>query len=303
MTHPLSGPGLPDEPVSQPGALDTEGPDATPDQAAYAVGLLATLRSDDGPIPDHVAARIDGVLAELRRSPIAATRDPADGATDGLGDEPGAQTALAPVTVLPTQRRTAGPSTRSFRWVAGAAAALVVVAGGAAVVRGGSGSGNVATSAGSSVSSPEADGSVSAAAPISKSGTAYRQDALESQASALVASPSTPDQVLQSVTPGAGVTPGPSGVRAETSLASGHYAGLLSAQSLAACIEQLTGSPGVTPIAVDQGTYEGKPANVVVLPAPDDPTRLEVWVVGPGCTKETAQLYEWRTIATPAPSP
>ena len=306
MTHTPSGAGLPDDAATEDVAASTAGPDATAEQTAYVVGLLSTLRTDDDPMPDHVASRIDGVLAELRRAGTPVTDSPHDMATAGLVEESDADRPVNPVTVLPTRDRASGPSSRAFRWVAGAAAALVVVAGGAAVLRSGSGSSSLATSAGSAETSAEAAAPRAAEVVIGTSGTPYRKDALASQAGSLVASAqgnsqSAPQSVVTDAPTtdtssgvGAGVTPQP---------APATSASLLSPQTLAACVEQLSGRPGVTPVAVDQGTYEGKPADIVVLPAPEDPTQLEVWVVGPGCTKETSLLYEWRTIPAPSASP
>ena len=59
MTDTTPGAGLPDERFGP----ETAGPEATAEQEAYVAGLLGSLRADDPEIPDHVAARIDGVLA------------------------------------------------------------------------------------------------------------------------------------------------------------------------------------------------------------------------------------------------
>lgn len=288
MTDDTAGTGLPDDRTG----LDTPGPEATPEQEAYAAGLLASLRADDPEIPDHVAARIDGVLAELRRTePIAAGAasalvDSDDAATSGAATTSGTDATVLP---MPTARRESG-TTRTFRWVAGAAAAVIVVAGGAAVIRGATGGSSSSTT---SLSAGDASSGGRNPAPIRSSGTDYSRAELASQASALVASASKGEQVPE-VAP---ATPEPAQTEGTGEQPAARM--LLSPDTLSACLEQLTGAPGATPVAVDQGTYEGKPADVVVLPSPDDPERLEVWVIGPGCTRENVQMYEFRTIPAP----
>jgi hypothetical protein len=287
VTDDTTGTGLPDDRTGP----DTPGPEATPEQEAYAAGLLASLRADDPEIPDHVAARIDGVLAELRRTePVAA------GAAGALVDSDDATTTVAgapagtdaTVLPMPAARRESG-TTRTFRWVAGAAAAVIVVAGGAAVIRGATGgSGNSTTS----LSAGDASGS-RGPAPIRSSGTDYSRAELAAQATALVASASKGEPAPE-VAP---ATPEPAQTEGTGEQPAARM--LLSPDTLPACLEQLTGAPGATPVAVDQGTYEGKPADIVVLPSPDDPQRLEVWVIGPGCTRENVQMYEFRTIPAP----
>jgi hypothetical protein len=291
VTDDTAGTGLPDDRTGP----DTPGPEATPEQEAYVAGLLASLRADDPEIPDHVAARIDGVLAELRRTePVAA------GGAGALvdSDDAAAGTAAAAVgtdaTVLPlpTARRESG-TTRTFRWVAGAAAAIVVVAGGAAVIRGTTGSSS--STSGAALSAGDASNGGRTPAPIRSSGTSYSKAELASQATALVASTTT-GQEQPEVAP---ATPDP----AQSDQAEQPTARmLLSPATLPACLEQLTGAPGAVPLAIDQGTYEGKPADVVVLPSPDDAARLEVWVIGPGCTRENVEMYEFRTIPAPGSS-
>ncbi|MFN8167934.1 MAG: hypothetical protein U0S36_04025 [Candidatus Nanopelagicales bacterium] len=271
---------------------DTPGPEATPEQEAFVSGLLGSLREDDPGIPDHVAARIDGVLAELARSSsgaVAAAGTGLAGAAALVDGEDQTSPAHGTVTVLPAPReRRPSATTRTFRWVAGAAAAIVVIGGGAAVIRGaGTGSSSSATSAGAAA--PEAGDPV----PIRSSGTEYSSQDLEAKAQRLVSGFSG---VPASGSDGSSGTPRVS--------ASGKVPGaLLRPETLADCIEQLTGRPGVVPIAVDQGTYDGKPADIVVLPSADDPTKLEVWAIGPGCTKDDSTLYEYRVISSPAPAP
>jgi hypothetical protein len=93
-----------------------------------------------------------------------------------------------------------------------------------------------------------------------------------------------------SAPPNAPLTP------ARPSLASAHPLptefGRLRGNTLALfdCISALTGSPAQTiPLAVDYADFNGKPAVVIVLPTPNNPTRADVWVVGPGCSAKDDQ--------------
>jgi hypothetical protein len=287
VTDRTPGAGDPVEPDTRFGP-ETPGPEATPEQEAHVAALLGSLRADDPEIPEHVAARIDGVLAELRRTepvplaglagavPLADSED-SDRAATGAG---------ADATVLPMPRRESSTS-RTFRWVAGAAAAVVVLGGGAAVLSGALGGGATSGSSVTAADSASGGGPV----PLRSTGTDYSSDALAAQAQSLVAEAAkggtTTPEIAPEATPDTAATDASGSPDART---------LLTSASVAACLEQLTGAPGATPVAIDQGTYEGKPADVVVLPSPDDPQRLEVWVIGPGCTRESVQLYEFRTI-------
>ncbi|MFD8619872.1 anti-sigma factor family protein [Streptomyces sp. NPDC059513] len=52
------------------------------------------------------------------------------------------------------------------------------------------------------------------------------------------------------------------------------------------CVQQATGR--TTPaLAVDEGTYQGKDAFLVVLPHPSDPTRVQAYVVAASCVDTT----------------
>ena len=53
-----------------------------------------------------------------------------------------------------------------------------------------------------------------------------------------------------------------------------------------------------TPVAVDLARFEGKPAALVVLPTPDDPAKVDAWVVGAGCGENgDAQVLYFRRVA------
>lgn len=281
---------------------DTEGPEATDEQDVFVRGLLASLRADDPAIPDHVAARLDAVLAEERRTapvPLGTARALTD-AEDASGT--GSATDLdsfAPVTVLPT--RSGGPSTRSFRVVLGLAAAAVVVVGGSALALQNLGSNGTSTSAGSLAAELDDSGRTVARS----SGTAYTSTSLAAQAGALVlaardsasgpvtastgeASPLTPESV-----PGAGTpTPGATSLDATSRV--------FTSDTLEICVRALSEGTQTQAVAADRGTYDGKPVDVVVIRTPEgDPTKLDVWVLRPGCGADSVATITVRRIDAP----
>jgi hypothetical protein len=54
--------------------------------------------------------------------------------------------------------------------------------------------------------------------------------------------------------------------------------------------------PGVVPLVVDHGTFEGKPADVVVVPTEGDATTVDVYVLQPGCATAVPLVFELATI-------
>jgi hypothetical protein len=69
--------------------------------------------------------------------------------------------------------------------------------------------------------------------------------------------------------------------------------------ALRPCVLAATGRPQVSPIAVDLGTYQGKPAAVVVLPNAKDPARVDVYVVDSTCTAGKGRVLESRQLPRP----
>jgi len=283
------------------GFADTPGPDATPEQDADVRALLGALRDADVPMPDDVWTRLAAVIAEEQRTALASGGPAAAASSDDDAMVPG----LAPVTVLPSaEERAARPSRSALRWVLGAAAAVVVVGGAYGVMHGVTGSTGISTSAGAASTAPEA--ASGAGTVVTASGTAYTTAGLQSQARALVASTvgrsaafGQKDQVTP--VPGTATQPlpttSPSGVGAPSTrngatLSADRLAALMPRDAaLTRCIDELSGVPGTRPVAIDVGTYNGKPALVVVLPSTDDPASLDVLVVPVNCTSsDFAQL-------------
>lgn len=279
---------------------DTPGPEATAEQETFVTGLLASLRTDDPGIPDDVARRLDAVLAEELRgsagavaaTPLVAVPPLAD-AADAADTADAAPAALPDnVSVLPQRSASRGPSTRSFKLVTGIAAATVLVAGAAVVSSGVLGGSAGDTSGGAPV----------AAAVIQDSGTAYSSKDLDTQAERLVdraytgnaeggaESPATPEATSQA-SPG---VPDPSITATDAAPPVP-----LTADSLVGCVDEITEGEGGEPLLVDQGSYDGKAAIVIVLPALDEAGSVDVWVVAAGCSTGTATIYDFRRLPTP----
>ena len=61
--------------------------------------------------------------------------------------------------------------------------------------------------------------------------------------------------------------------------------------ALAACGRILAGGVPTTPVAVDFGRFEGKPAVIFALPAIGHPSSLDIWVVRSSCSSANLDLY------------
>jgi hypothetical protein len=86
--------------------------------------------------------------------------------------------------------------------------------------------------------------------------------------------------------------PSPGTVESGTTYA----AAALPADTAAACVRALTEGDGSVAVAVDSGSYDGRPAIVVVVPPPDAPGSLDVFVVKPGCGTGAPDLLEFQRI-------
>ncbi|MBI1377952.1 MAG: hypothetical protein GC157_10810 [Frankiales bacterium] len=293
----------------------TPGPEATPDQDAHVRSLLGMLGPDDLPAPDDVVRRLDAVLDQERRhadaagGPGTATAS-TDGADDpagrgGTGDGGAQQEDTA--TVLPLdaaarRRRNLGV----LGWSSGAAAAILLFAGGFALIarpgltHGSADSGAVTTVAGGQPPTV-----------MSSSDTAYAPATLRSQVTSLVAGARTAaspaaagaqspaaapsDASAPAVAPESATSSSKAAFGADSSAPASGSAAPLTAGTLPACLVGL-GLPGATAVVVDHGTFEGKPADVVVVPDPEDATVLDVFVLHPGCDATTPLVYEYTTI-------
>ncbi|MEV4875731.1 anti-sigma factor family protein [Streptomyces cyaneofuscatus] len=149
-------------------------------------------------------------------------------------------------------------------------------------------------------SSPDSSGASAdrAAVSASESGThGYSQETLETQVQDLLAggagtdefsgqkqAPSTDEQAVPEAE-----TPGTKASRSPL---------IAPAVAVPPCVQQATGR--TTPaLAVDEGTYQGTDAFLVVLPHPSDPTRVQAYVVASSCV-DTAPGSTGRLLLTEA---
>lgn len=86
----------------------------------------------------------------------------------------------------------------------------------------------------------------------------------------------------------------------ETSIAvADALAPLRTPEGLASCLAGvLAGEPETTPLALDYAQFEGQPALAVLLPDPD-PAVVSVFLVGPGCSQDDAQVLHFVRVARP----
>lgn len=139
----------------------------------------------------------------------------------------------------------------------------------------------------------------------STTGTDYEVDELEQQVTTLVsrrsaftATATPPPEPTSSPTPADTAAP----TEVTTSpLASGSVAAdalrVDGPQAAQACLESYLGVAGIVPLAIDIGTWDGERAAVVVLPAEDDPSLAEVWVLDPDCAGPDDPLFYFATVS------
>jgi hypothetical protein len=271
------------DPDLVPAEGDTPGPFATPAQDADVRALLGTLRAEDVPMPDDVVRRINAAVVAER---VASTLPDSPAA---LVDADDAEAGGGSLTVLPTPQERRARSSRGFSMLLAAAAAVVVVVGVGAMVTRSGGLGGSTASGGAASAAPETAGG--AVGRVSDSGSAYSATGLSAQVKSLVGGQAP---AVSSPTSDTGSEPTPTGSRSALYAAAAPTGAVLDR-----CLQLLTTSATPpAPVAVDSGTYEGKPALVVVLPTEDDPASLDVFVVAPGCgTAAEPDLYEFQRIA------
>jgi hypothetical protein len=183
---------------------------------------------------------------------------------------------------------------RSFKVLGGVAAAVTLVAVGAAIGTSGLGGSGSSSSGGSVVAA--------AGVPVADTATSYSKTTLEQQARALVGSVGT--RTYSTVTPQAAP---PEAVQTDAAAPESPTAGddgVVTGEELAGCVAELSGSTDVTPLVVDQGTYNGQAAEVLVLPSSDEIGSIDVWVVAAGCRQGSVELLDFRRLAiAPSASP
>lgn len=238
------------------------------DQAHTAEAHLAGC-ADCAALRDDLAA-VPGLLA----AGSAADPMPAD-VVDRVGAAlAGAQATLtAAPTVVPL--RAAARASWQMR-LTQAAAVIVLLLAGVGVVLSVLGSGEDAgtsDAAGGQAAGPRA--ADSGGYPVTASGRDWTLRSLQKEAPSMVAGTFGADVAAEPRSEGSGAEEGPA-------LTSNPAARLAGGPELAECVGNLALGP-VTPLAVDLASWEGKPAAVIIVPTPDDPTTADVYVVDPQC--------------------
>ena len=282
---------------------DSEGPEATAEQEAFVSGLLGSLRRDDPPMPDDVLRRLDAVLAEGRRRGAPALVALPGGGSDDSDLGAGSAPASLPenVSVLPTASGRRGPTSRSFRILGGLAAAAVVVVGGSVVINNGS--------LGSS--SDTSGGATAALAVVQDSNTAYSSKGFSDQAKELArkvpsaeaggdgGSPVSAPESTEAAPPTAEATGTASTVTPSSTSLDTASAEPVTPERALLCTREISAGTVTEPLLVDQGTYDGKDAEIYVLPSVDSPGQYDVYVVAAGCTTGSFELFTLQRITRP----
>jgi hypothetical protein len=262
------------------------------DQAALSAVRQAMAGEREVPMPDDVAARVFGALGQL--PPLTA---------EDLVPEP----VRASVTTLPAPREP-HRATKPILIALGAAAAVTLVALGVV---------NLPHTSGSTASSAAGTSAASTTAAVSHSGRNYTAAGLGSQGLALLpGAPAMASGAAAAATSGAAAATSaaaaasgaaapaaPPGDKASDKASSAPAAPAAPTTDVLAPLEQGTAAQSCLmsfepksgpPLAVDFGTFAGKPAIVGVFQDPARSARLQVVAVGPGCS-----LYSFALIARP----
>jgi hypothetical protein len=68
------------------------------------------------------------------------------------------------------------------------------------------------------------------------------------------------------------------------------------------CLNDLAGGPSfppLTPLAIDLGTWYGRPAAVIVVVDPHRTALADVYVEGPSCAQGVDHLYRYQVVTRP----
>ncbi|WP_404949647.1 hypothetical protein HFP69_18745 [Streptomyces sp. ARC12] len=268
--------------------------------------LLGTMPTPE-PMPEDIAARIDAALAaEIRPTtpvadePVVVSRETTTGedtTTDRATSESASRSIGAPAPSRPAGRSAAatGPGRRPTRRrrravVLGTAFGAAVIGMSVFFLQ------SIAPSGDSSKTA--ADSGVSAA---ESSAHAYADGTLESQVQDLLggrASQESPG--AKKVPPGADTKSTSEAVTPDTAATRSPLKA--PAVVVPPCVQQATGR--TTPaLALDEGTYQGTDAYLVVLPHRSDPSRVQAYVVAASCVdtapESTGQLLLTRSYDRP----
>ncbi|MCA1712486.1 MAG: hypothetical protein LC789_12960 [Actinobacteria bacterium] len=268
----------------------------TPEQQHLDLDALAdVLAGDDEPAHLADCASCRGRLIELRtadeqiRAELAALPDPP--LPEGLGARLDAAFAAERPSVTTLPVRTAP---RPGRWLPAAAAAVLLLGGAtyAATRSGGAAQDSATSAAGDSAGQAETTSNL----VRNDTGTAY-----DDRAALAAAVP----RLLAGTARLTGALPPSAAGSAQDSTtlsapAADPLARLRTPQGLAECLLGVLppDDPSVRPLALDYGSFRGRPAMVLLLPSPL-PKKVDAYVLGPGCSRADAQVLFYTAVDAP----
>ena len=223
-------------------------------------------------VPGDIAARLLRALADEEADPAT---QPTTGTT---------------VTPFPSATARANPA----RWLAAAAAVVVLLVGGLFGIS------QLHDDSSSSTSASSDAGGTSAkelALARNSSGTDYTDRAsLAAALPALLSGERAADSMVAAPAPAAPQK----NAGANTFAAPDPLAPLRETKGLAECLLALlpADDPSVKPLAVDYASFRGQPAMVVVLPG-SVANKLDVFVVGPGCSRANDSVLFYTSVDKP----
>jgi hypothetical protein len=269
-------------------------------------------------------------LSALSDSLRALSEQPLDTMPDEVWEQISSALAAEPVstpegsaTVVPMQAERKPRSRRpGIGLVAGIAGVALIGAILVPWLRNNDGTQQLSGNSDSSAAAPELRSPLPQDFAATHSGTRYNPDSLDQQVTQLVAARSlTYDMADGAQKDEPDASPSPSSTNGTTSestaspkpraadslnVATGQLlrllrqAGPMATSPAAAqqCLETYLDVSDETPLAVDIGLWQGKPAAVIVLPL-SDPTKVEVWVINPTCDTSNGQdpTYYFATVS------
>ncbi|WP_426498359.1 anti-sigma factor family protein [Streptomyces sp. D54] len=265
--------------------------------------LLGTMPAPE-PMPEDIAARIDAALAAEARPTAAVVDEPFVVSRETTNveaittDRATSESSIgAPAPSRPAGRSPAatGPGRRPARRrrravVLGTAFGAAVIGMSVFFLQ------SIAPSGDSSKTA--ADSGVSA---VESGAHAYADDTLESQVQGLLGGGASQESSeAKKMPPGADTKSTSEAVTPDTEASRSPLKA--PAVVVPPCVQQATGRS--TPaLALDEGTYQGTDAYLVVLPHPSDPSRVQAYVVASSCVdtapESTGQLLLTRSYDRP----
>ena len=195
--------------------------------------------------------------------------------------------APAAATVTPLDHGRAGRRSlagRTSAWSGAVAAAAVLVTGGFLLARG---SHDGSTSSAKTSAGPAARSDAAAGIPTSATGNDYAKDGKALAAALPRLLNAGPADAPSSLAPGASAPQA--------------LAGIVRGAALTECLAALN-DPGdsTQPLALDYARFDGTPALVVVLPSAAH-DKVDVFVVGPDCSRADARVRFFTRLTAPSP--